>query len=83
MMPMLFWASLAPCEKARKAEVRNCERRNHVFTVGLALAKIAIMSFCSRYPTPKPMTGEMTRPMRILATPSTLPWASSANPHFT
>jgi len=54
-----------------------------LFTLGLALAKIAIMSFCSRKPTPKPMIGEMTRPMRILATPSTLPWASSANPHFT
>jgi hypothetical protein len=32
---MLFWASLAPCEKARKAEVRNCERRNHFVHAGL------------------------------------------------
>jgi len=82
-MPMLFWASLAPWEKARNADVTHWERRNHLLMLGLARAKRRIMNFWSSHPTPKPTRGEMTRPMRILATPSILPCAISAKPHLT
>ena len=32
MMPMVFWASLAPCEKAMNPAEIGCRRRNHVLT---------------------------------------------------
>ena len=83
MMPMDFWASLAPCEKARKAEVTHCERRSVRFAFGLAPWSNRPMSRWMRKPTPKPMIGEMIRPISTFVTPVTCPWSSSPKPQTT
>ena len=40
---MVFWASLAPCEKAMKPAEIGCKRRNHLFTGACARLRTSQM----------------------------------------
>ena len=58
-MPMVFWASLAPCENAMKPAEMGCRRRNQVLTGPGWRLRTSHMSPVMRTHAPtKPRSGE-------------------------
>ena len=70
---MLFCASLAPCEKASPAAVKNCILRRVALAVGLAPASKRRPRRWIAKPTQKPSSGETNSASSTFITPVSLP----------
>ena len=75
---MLFCASLAPCEKARPAAVKNWAPRRRRLTAGVARVSSADSSRLIRNPAQKPISGDRSRAASTLTIPVTWPWKQLA-----
>ena len=69
MMPMLFWASFAPCENESTAELSHWNCRRYLLRIGRAPCTRNPITRCIQNPTQKPIMGEMIRDNKTLVTP--------------
>ncbi len=70
MMPMVFWASLAPWPRLKSAAETSCRRRNQRSTgPGAARRQTHSTVTMSRAPSAKPISGARTMNRAILSSP--------------
>lgn len=78
MMPIAFWASLEPCEKAMRLADTSCILRNWRFkAIGEYLRTIQRMAIMTKYPVAKAMTGDKISDKMIFSIP---PISKAAGP---
>ena len=79
--PIVFWASLAPCENDTKAPEAICAMRNRRFMgLGCACRKTSRVRLVKRYASTSPMSGDATS---AITTGTTEPHFTAAKPYAT
>ena len=84
IIPMAFWASLAPWLKAKSPEVRYCDIISGRLIFRLALRSRVLVNLMTKYPPMNPMPTERKRKITTLVIPTNWPPdRSSFNPQLT